>query len=118
MATVSSMTEWLPTCVSVRRVLGPTVHSSPITVLPMSMTEGRMTVSRPILTSGPIHVEEGSIMVMPSVMWRALMRSRAMPVSSASCTRLFTPRPSRKSLQWKYVTALPARRRISSMSVR
>ena len=55
-----------PTLTSVSVVSGPISHCAPTCVAPSSCVPGRITVSRPTVTSTSIHVVAGSITVTPA----------------------------------------------------
>ena len=87
-------------------------------VSPHSIVPGRISVSRPIVTSGPIHTCVGSSIVTPAAMWVRLMRSCMARLAWASWMREFTPMSSTASGQSTAAMAAPWARRMPTMSVR
>ncbi len=80
-----------PTRESTIRVDGPIDASAPIRVSPSRNVIGRITVSRPIVTSTSMYVAFGSTIVTPLSMCVALIRSRTTRSTAASPPREFTP---------------------------
>ena len=107
-----------PTSASTSVLFAPIRQWDPMSVAPVSVQKGSMTVSRPTETSASIVVEAGSTTVTPSRMSASWMRAWAIARTSARPARSLTPSVSAASATTCAAIAWPAARRTGSTSGR